>query len=136
MPSLPPNMCDISAYALFSQILSFILLTWKQNFWLILMLLNPERDKNTNLDINYKAFVPYNNHWFYIEKKWFWPFLNWQLYVSYFYGQEWNSRLWSISISSKHPLDLRKTQTCQKKTCLDFLLDFFVKNVSWSCGNS
>ena len=61
-------MCDISAYALFSQILSFILLTWKQNFWLILILLNPERDKNTNLDINYKAFLPYNNHWFYIEK--------------------------------------------------------------------
>lgn len=61
-------MCDISAYALFSQILSFILLTRKQNFWLILILLNPERDKNTNLDINYKAFLPYNNHWFYMKK--------------------------------------------------------------------
>ena len=100
LPSLPPNIGDISAYAVFAQILSFILLTWEQNFWLILILLNPVRDKNTNLDINYKAFLPYNNHWDYIAKNWFWPFFNWQLCVSNFYGQEWNSILRLISLSS------------------------------------
>ena len=121
LPYLTPNICDFLAYALFSQILSFILMTWRQSFSLILILLNPERDNMTNLEINFKAFIPYKNHWFYIVKNEWLLFFIWKLYFSSFNGEDWSLSPQWLLFSLNNPLYLGKAQICPKKDLPVFL---------------